>query len=572
MRNGGMDVYEYKGRLMDARVNAYYFPGLLATFSITASMFLDIAIVGQMLGPVAMGAVNLALPLTMVFNMVYMLLGTGGEILVSAAKGAGNRGEANKLFSLTMFTIIGISVFIMLAGFIIENPLASALSRGDGDMEPLLARYIHIMFFAAPFLIGVTSMTYFVKVDALPKLAAGIMVAINVISVISKVIYMGPLHLGIEGAALGTITGFVAGFLLLIPYLFFNKKRTLSFVALSVKDFSRLGNVIITGLPSSLGQGLGAIAAFSINMVVLDVAGKNGIVVNTVCSSIVIFVSSFRYAATSAMVPIVGALFGERDWWSMHHVAMRITKIVMGCVAFSVILIELFPNKLLSFFGVHDLEVMAMGVTALRIYAISLLLSSFNYILMTYMQTTSRKLFSIAISVGGEIFSVLFTYLLGYGLGEIGLWSHAIIANLVLLLVVVFLSNYISKTSKGTYQGVFIHETRPSYVIGNSIYATQEEAAGYTELVGKFFAEQQVSSHVVDGTKKLVYQIIMEIVEREKNPGKTIDIMALLYDGFIRIRLRDDSGIPEAVKVESDDRVRRLSAMGYNNTYIKVPV
>ncbi len=56
-------MYEYKGRLMNARVNAYYFPGLIATLSITASMFLDIAVVGQMLGPVAMGAVNLALPL-----------------------------------------------------------------------------------------------------------------------------------------------------------------------------------------------------------------------------------------------------------------------------------------------------------------------------------------------------------------------------------------------------------------------------------------------------------------------------------------------------------------------------
>lgn len=66
-------MYEYKGRLMNARVNAYYFPGLIATLSITASMFLDIAVVGQMLGPVAMGAVNLALPLTMVFNMVYGL-------------------------------------------------------------------------------------------------------------------------------------------------------------------------------------------------------------------------------------------------------------------------------------------------------------------------------------------------------------------------------------------------------------------------------------------------------------------------------------------------------------------
>ena len=114
-------MYDYKGRLMNARVNAFYFPGLLSALSITASMFLDIAIVGQMLGPVAMGAVNLALPLTMVFNMVYMLLGIGGEVLVSAAKGAGNKQEANTLFSLSMVTLIAVSLVTMLWGLARES-------------------------------------------------------------------------------------------------------------------------------------------------------------------------------------------------------------------------------------------------------------------------------------------------------------------------------------------------------------------------------------------------------------------------------------------------------------------
>lgn len=564
-------MYEYKGRLMNARVNVFYFPGLLATLSITASMFLDIAVVGQMLGPVAMGAVNLALPLTMVFNMVYMLFGTGGEVLVSAAKGAGNKLEANKLFTLTIFTIIAVGIIFMIIGLITGNSFAAVLSRGDRDMEPLMARYIHMMFISAPLMIGVTSMTYFVKVDALPKLAAGIMVFTNVVNIISKIVYMGPLQFGIEGAAYGTITGYVAGFLLLVPYLFFRKNRTLAFVHLSVKDFLRLGNIIITGLPSSLGQGLGAVTSFCINVVIMDVAGKNGIIINTVCASMAIFASAFRYAATSTMVPIVGALFGERDWWSMHQAAMRITKIVIGCVTVSIIFFEIFPDKLLLFFGVHDMEVMRMGVTAVRIYAISLLLAVFIHILMTYMQTTARKLFSIAISVGGEFFSVVFVYLFGYGLGEIGLWSYSSAAYLVLLGLIVLATKCIGKKSKGKYHGVFIHEIQPAYVLGNSIYATPEEAAGYGDMLGKFMADNGVSSQSIIAVKDLVYKIAVEIIEKEKDAKKTIDIMALISDGCVKIRLRDDGRPPEETQ-ESDTAISRLSVMGYNNTYIQVPV
>jgi Na+-driven multidrug efflux pump len=565
-------MYEYKGRLMNARVSAFYFPGLIAALSITASMFLDIAIVGQMLGPVAMGAVNLALPLTMAFNMVYMLLGTGGEVLVSAAKGAGDKAAANKLFSVTIFTIIAVSVVITLIGLSAGDRVAMALSRGDADMKPLLAQYIHLMFIAAPLLIGVTSMTYFVKVDALPKLAAGIMVFTNIASLFSKVLYMGPLQLGIKGAAYGTITGYAAGFLLLVPYLFFRRKRTLSFVPVAAKDFLHLGNIMITGLPTSLTQGLGAVTTFCTNAVILDIAGKSGIIVYTVCSSLGIFITSFRFGATSAMVPIVGALFGERDWWSMHQVAMRITKIVLGFVAASIILVEIFPDRLLAFFGVHDPAVMAMGITAVRIYAVGLLLASFSYILMTYMQTTARKVFSIAISAGSEIFSIIFVYLLGYWLGPVGIWSHLIAAYSVLLLLTYYIARCISQKSNGKYTGLFIHEVRPDFVRGNSIFATQEEAAGYTDMIGEFFAENQVPQPVLDDTKKLVYQNIMEIVEEEKNPRKTIDIMALIYDGYIRIRLRDDSKASETRKPEPDERISRLSVMGYNNTYIKVPV
>ena len=272
-------MYDYKGRLMNVRVNAFYFPGLLSTLSITASMFLDIAIVGQMLGPVAMGAVNLALPLTMVFNMVYMLLGIGGEVLVSAAKGAGNKTEANKLFSLSLFTILAVSLLIMVAGLGAKETVALVLGGGDADMAPLVARYIGIMFLAAPLMICLTSMTYYVKVDALPKLAAGVLVFVNAVSVMSKLLYLGPLQLGVEGAAYGTITGYAAGFLLLIPYLFLRRKRTLSFVSLEANDFLRLGNIVIAGLPSAMGQGLGAVTAFCTNVVILDVAGKSGIII-----------------------------------------------------------------------------------------------------------------------------------------------------------------------------------------------------------------------------------------------------------------------------------------------------
>ena len=133
-------------------------------------------------------------------------------------------------------------------------------------------------------------------------------------------------------------------------------------------------------------------------------------------------------------------------------------------------------------------------------------------------------------------------------------------------------AKYIGKKSNGKYHGVFIHEVQPDYVMGNSIYATQEEAVSYTDMIGEFFAAKQVSPQAVAEAKHLLNQVLRDIVEKEKNPQKTIDIMAVLHEGYIKIRLRDDSGVEESLQLESDERIGRLSVMGYNNTYIKIPV
>ena len=117
-------------------------------------------------------------------------------------------------------------------------------------------------------MIGVTGFTYFIKADAQPVLSASVSVVANVVNVICKIIYLGPMKLGIEGAALGTITGYSAGFLfLLFVYLLSKKRRMLKFVPPLSLRWDKSWDIFITGLPSSLGQGLGAVATFAVNSV-----------------------------------------------------------------------------------------------------------------------------------------------------------------------------------------------------------------------------------------------------------------------------------------------------------------
>lgn len=566
-----MLLYEYDGRLINGRVWAFFTPALISTFSVTASMFLDVVIVGRFLGPTAMGAVNLALPLTMIFTMVHMLFGTGGEVIVAAAKGARDSDTADKIFTLSMLVIVVVGLLLMAGGLSARESIAVSLSRGNKEMEPLVEEYIHYMFICAPLMTGVMGMTYFIKTDAQPKFAACVSIIANVANIIFKLIYLGPMNLGIEGAVFGTITGYLIGLLFLFPYVFSKKRRVLNFVPLGRLPFARIWDIFVTGLPSSLGQGLGAVTTFASNAVILAVAGKPGVVAFTICATCSIFISTFRYASMGAMTPIIGALYGEHDWWSMYYTAIKMTKVVMCCVAVCGILIELFPASLFRFFGVHDEAMIAFGVPGLRVFSVSAITGVLIHILMSYMQITGKKVFAITISAASELLAVVVMYAMSGLFGVTGLWWSSTVSHIIIFAYIWLGARYIASKSGGKLHGLYLREKQPSFVAGNSIHTNERDARDYPETVlRKFLAGCGLSSTAVDEAVRLTTNASLGVAEKVKNEKSTADIMTLIGEKFINIRIRDD-GPKFAVPEEEDGKIKHFSIMGYNDTFIKVP-
>ena len=95
-----------------------------------------------------MGAVNLALPITMIFTMVHMLFGTGGEILVAAAKGARDNEKADRIFSLSMLIMISIALLLSAGGILSKNFIALMLSRGNSEWDPWWKPMLITCFYA----------------------------------------------------------------------------------------------------------------------------------------------------------------------------------------------------------------------------------------------------------------------------------------------------------------------------------------------------------------------------------------------------------------------------------------
>ena len=575
MPSGGDVVYDYNGSLIKRRVRAFFIPGFIVTLAVTLSMFLDILLVGRMVGTAEMGAVQMALPVTMFFNMIYMLFGTGGELLVASAKGAQNGREADKVFSLTMGFVVLLSLAVAVLGASFSGSIADVLDKGSAAMTPLIAKYIRILFLGAPLMICVMSCSSFVKADALPNLSAGIALTANVVNIIAKIIYMGPFKMGLAGAALGSVTGYTAGLALLAAcWLCNRKKRVLNIVAVGAGDLGKLGNVFLTGLPSSLGQGLGAVISWATNALILSVAGQNGLVAMTAANSLVIFLSTFRYAAPMAIAPLVGAMYGERDWWSMTQTAK---KVMLICVVGTIVCIlpaELFPAKVIAGFGARDPQVIAMGSIMLRVLCLNVVLSVMIHIIMTYYQATGRKTLSIAISAMMDPLDYAAKYICCMAMGVAGLYVAPIAASIIIIALIFGAARYVEYSTKKaqlSYHGAFlIHECNLPYAESNTIRCSEEEARGFARTLKDFSLRNGLSQAIADRAVEIVGKAASGVVAKNAaKHDKSIDVMSVVWKGALQIRIRDD-GPKFASESEDGGLITHAAIMGYNDTFVKV--
>lgn len=83
--------------------------------------------VSNLVGENVSKAVNFIMPVLMIFNSLGFLFGAGGSALVSKTLGAGNRGKANEIFSLPVYTPAAFGVVLAVVWYVIIPPLACGI-------------------------------------------------------------------------------------------------------------------------------------------------------------------------------------------------------------------------------------------------------------------------------------------------------------------------------------------------------------------------------------------------------------------------------------------------------------
>lgn len=353
-------------------------PTMLTNIIAGMQGMVDHILVGNLVGYKANAAIGISFQIFLVVIVFISSLFTGMSVLVARFAGAHNEEKVDRTVYQAFLTAVFIAVFIMAPiGFFLSPYLLDFVSSDAGVKAEALP-FLRITF---AFSLGL--MIYFMTSGALrsagdaktPMIMGIAMTLLNLVFNIVLISGFGPIpEFGTAGAAMGTsmATGIVGVYAI---YKLWSRKWVVGFPRGQgwAPDWKIIRQLFKFGLPTGI-QGIamnvgGVLMLSFIGGLAQSAAAQAAFAISYgQLFSLITWTSvGLMGAAASVAGQNLGAKQPDRAFAAVNTAA----KFGLIGSAFLGIFFFFFPSQLLALFGMHDPEVVAVGVQLLRILAFS---------------------------------------------------------------------------------------------------------------------------------------------------------------------------------------------------------
>ena len=348
----------------------------------------DTAFVGK-LGTSASGAVGVVFGFMAIIQAFGFMFGQGAGSILSRALGRNDKETASAHASAGFFGSMLCGIVITLIGFLCLDDIVMILGSTK-TIAPYAKTYIAYILVAAPFMSGSLSLNNFLRYEGKAALGMVGLMSGAILNMIGDPILMFGLNMGIKGAGLSTAVSQIISWLILV-FMFLSGKTEskLSFSkALSVGPMV-YGNIMATGFPSLLRQGLNSLTTVMLNSQ-CRVYGDAAVAGMSIVSRIIFFAFSIALGIGQGFQPVSAFNYGAGRY-SRVRKGYRFTAlasesiIIVGCT-----LLVIFSNSLIGLFR-DDPSVIAVGTRALRLQALANLVLPVCMTTEMLLQSTGKR-------------------------------------------------------------------------------------------------------------------------------------------------------------------------------------
>jgi putative MATE family efflux protein len=323
-------------------------PASIGILVMSLNMIVDTIFVGRWIGPLAISAITVVIPVTFFIGAIGLAVGIGGSSVLSRALGSGNRGKALKVFgnqtTITFFT----SGILAILGLVFQYQLINFFGADD-SFRDLALTYYRIVLYGIVMLAMCMMGNNVIRAEGKPKFAMYAMMLPAIGNIFMDWILIKVFNMGMEGAAWATFISYAICFAFILWFFiakselrlkwesfFLNRKIVNEINALSFVTLARQGTI--------------AVLTILLNNVLIRFGDSLDIAVYGIISRMLMFALFPVIGVNQGFLPIAGYNFGAKKYDRVKESINTSIKAsgIIALVIFALIMI--FPSQIVSIF------------------------------------------------------------------------------------------------------------------------------------------------------------------------------------------------------------------------------
>ena len=287
----------------------YTGPSIFTFVFIAVYQMVDGLFIERYVGDLAISAVNLYYPVVCLFIAVGIMVGTGGNAVIVRKVGEGQRKEAGQTFSrVVIFTlIIGFLITVVCLAF--ADPIMRLCGATDGNIEYLRPYYMLLSAFAITILFQ-SELGIFIIGEGQTVTAAIVIMIGGGLNCLLDYLFMGPLGLGIMGAAAATVIGYSSTIVYAIWFYVIAKKSSYS-LEFAKPDLKEIGGICFNGSSDMVSNLAGGVSVLFMNHLAYRCYGEVGVSALSVITYLQFLIEAVFMGFTTAVQPIFSYHYGS---------------------------------------------------------------------------------------------------------------------------------------------------------------------------------------------------------------------------------------------------------------------
>lgn len=405
----------------------YFVPTLLGMLGMSAVTAIDGIFVGHGVGSDGIAAINICIPLLMLFTGFGLMVGAGCSVVASIqlSRGKSKSARLNVTQALLFVTVVSLipSVLMMI--------YPEHTARLLGSSEYLLLKVTDYLLWFVPswvFQIWITVSLFLIRLDGSPRLAMLCSLVSAVINVVLDWLFIFPFGWGVMGAAFATSISIIVGGVMAIVYLLFYARRLRLYLPkLSYKSLRltirNLDYQCRIGFSALLGEATLAVLMFVGNQVFMSYLGDDGVGAFGIACYYIPFVFMVGNAIAQSAQPIISYNFGlgYQDRVTGTERIALLTAVVCGAVV--TLVFTVYPDLLVGLFVNPENEAARIAINGFPYFSAGFVCFVVNIAAVGYFQSIERIRPAIVFaSLRGAVFLIPSFILLPELLEVAGIW------------------------------------------------------------------------------------------------------------------------------------------------------